>query len=329
MLNIAVIGAGAWGTALANTFAENHNPVWVWDRNHSIIEEINRDHRNQGRLGDVILRKTLKATTSVEDILPAQILILATPAQTMRQVCCELKGKVNKDTILVIAAKGIERKTGYLMSHVVEEVLPENPVAVLSGPNFAAELVLGFPAASTIFAPLSYQKVLQDALSSKNFRLYTSCDLIGGQLGGSLKNVMAIASGIVEGLNFGENARAALVTRGLHEITVLGRAMGAETETFYGLAGMGDLILTAMGTLSRNFKFGNQLAKGVPLAELVNEFNTVEGYETAASIKQLMNQYNINMPIAEAVYNILYEGADLYQSVQTLLSRPLTQEARD
>lgn len=326
MTHIAVVGAGAWGTALANTFAENHTPVFVWDRNPQIIEEINKYRTNQTRLGSVILRPNLKATLSVKDITSSKILILATPAQTIREVCQDLKNSIASDVILVIAAKGIEKKTAYLMHQVVKEILPKNPIAVLSGPNFAKELVAGFPAASTIFSEAQFHETLRGALSSRSFRLYTSCDVVGGQLGGALKNVIAIASGIVDGLNLGENARAALVTRGLHEMVALGKVMGAETETFYGLAGMGDLILTAMGTLSRNFKFGKELGQGTLLTALLKNMGTVEGYETAASIKQLITHHQIKMPIAESVYRILYEGMDLNQAVQDLLNRPLKSE---
>jgi len=326
MPSIAVVGAGAWGTALANTFAETHSLVLAWDRNPIIVEEINQYHTNRLRLGNIALRKNLKATLQLRDILSAKVLVLAIPAQTLREVCQEIKEAIAPDTILVIAAKGIEKKTGYLMSQVIQDILPDNPAAVLSGPNFAKEMAAGLPAASTIFASLSLLPFLTRTLSTRSFRLYTSSDLIGGQLGGALKNVVAIAAGIVEGLRLGENARASLVTRGLHEMISLGKAMGAETETFYGLAGMGDLILTSMGTLSRNFKFGCQLAQGNSLEVLLKEFITVEGYETAASIKHLTTRYQVDMPIAETLYGILYENLNLDQAVEGLLNRPLKQE---
>lgn len=327
---IGVIGAGAWGTALAQIFAANGQDVLIQAREPETVDAINTTHENTVFLPGIPLDKRLKATGSAEEAAARDILLMVTPAQHFRSVLEQLstQGALKTGKPIVICSKGIELKTGLLLSQVAEEVDPGFSVAVLTGPTFAHEIARGLPGAVTIGMKDARQaESLQNALGTRYFRPYVSDDLTGVQLGGALKNVVAIACGIAHGLELGESARAALLTRGLAEITRLTVAMGGRAETLLGLSGIGDLTLTASSMQSRNFSLGAALGAGKTLEEILGPRRAVtEGVHTAAAAVALAAKYGADMPIAHAVDQCLNAGLPVKNAMETLLSRPFKQE---
>jgi glycerol-3-phosphate dehydrogenase (NAD(P)+) len=319
MKRIAVLGAGAWGTALAITSHNAGNDVLVWGRNPDVIDAINNRHENDKYLPNIKLPNAIQATDNIEKILKSDALLIVVPAQKLRETCENLKkAGLAKNIPLIICCKGIEQNTHALMSEVVAEILP-NPVAILSGPNFAGEIASGLPAAATIAATdkkLGMEMV--NSLGSQFFRLYFSDDIIGAQIGGAVKNVLAIACGIAVGKGLGKNSSAALVTRGVAEIGRLCIAKGGKLETLMGLSGIGDIMLTCSSTASRNMALGFALGAGT--AGTANSL--VEGVATAQSVSELANKLKVDMPICRAVNEILHKGADINLAVKELLQRP-------
>ena len=330
---IAVIGSGSWGTALANLLAEKDGiDVNLWAREEAVYKEIRDKHTNQLFLPDVQLAPALKPVTSFDKALhEKELVLLAVPSHVFREVLKELKPHLTSDMTLMMATKGIENDSLMIMSEVVQSVLNHQfltDFACLAGPSFAKEVGLKFPTAVTVACenPTHGEK-LQRLFSADFFRVYLSRDVVGTQLGGALKNVIAIAAGVADGLNFGHNARAALITRGLAEITRLGVQMGSNPHTFAGLAGMGDLVLTCTGDLSRNRTVGFQVGKGKSLHEITSCMNMVaEGIKTAKSAHQLARKMNVVMPIVDQVYEILYQDKDPHQAVKELMTRDLRLE---
>ena len=330
---IAVIGSGSWGTALANLLAEKDGiDVNLWAREEAVYKEIRDKHTNQLFLPDVQLAPALKPVTSFDKALhEKELVLLAVPSHVFREVLKELKPHLTSDMTLMMATKGIENDSLMIMSEVVQSVLNHQFVtdfACLAGPSFAKEVGLKFPTAVTVACenPTHGEK-LQRLFSADFFRVYLSRDVVGTQLGGALKNVIAIAAGVADGLNFGHNARAALITRGLAEITRLGVQMGSNPHTFAGLAGIGDLVLTCTGDLSRNRTVGFQVGKGKSLHEITACMNMVaEGIKTAKSAHQLARKMNVVMPIVDQVYEILYMDKDPHQAVKELMTRDLRLE---
>jgi glycerol-3-phosphate dehydrogenase (NAD(P)+) len=329
MKKIAVIGAGAWGTALALLLSRSGRAVMLYSRNEQVVEAVNLEGRNETYLPGCALPKNLKATVSLQEVIDSDALVLVSPAQFLRETCIKLRDAgVPAAMPLLLCCKGIETGTLKLMSEVVAEVLPECRVAVLSGPNFADEVAKGLPAATTIACedPLLGQ-VLVQLFCDTAFRPYYSPDNIGAQIGGAVKNVLAIGCGILAGRGLGENAKAALMTRGLAEIVRLGMAKGGKMETLMGLSGIGDLILTCSSTKSRNMSLGMYLGQGGDLETLLSaRQNITEGVASAASVTALARQLGIEMPICEAVYNVLYNKVAVETVIQGLLQRPLTSE---
>ncbi len=320
MKPIAVIGAGAFGTALAVALSGRERAVFLWAREGAAAMAEARE--NAARLPGVTLPRAVRPIGDVREIPSDAVQILALPAQATRGYLAEAGGDLPRAP-LVLAAKGIDLETGALQSEIAAEVLPGRPLAVLSGPGFAGEIARGLPTALTLAAG---DKVLgaqiQERLSAPTLRLYRSTDLIGVQLGGALKNVVAIACGMCDGAGLGESARAALMTRGFAEMMRLGRAMGAEVETFTGLSGFGDLALTAASPASRNFAHGRALGAETPLAEGV----TVEGVATARAVLRLAAERAVDMPIASAVVAVLDGKMRVGDAVSHLLNRPLRAE---
>lgn len=322
---IGVIGGGAWGTALAQAFASAERDVLIWAREPEVVGSINTAHENSMFLKGVKLAPALKATTDLHECARRNILLLVTPAQHLRSTLRTIKPDLNGESILVICAKGIELDTGKLLSEACAEETPGIPVAVLTGPTFASEIARGLPCAVTIATQdKTAAKILQDTLGTKHFRPYFTDDLVGTQLGGAIKNVMAIASGIVHGKGLGESARAAILTRGVAETARLAQAMGAKPETLLGLCGIGDLMLTATSMQSRNFSLGAAIGEGRSMEEILKSRNAVtEGVHTARSTLDLAARLNVEMPITQAVYDCLHGGAGIDATIEKMLNRPL------
>jgi glycerol-3-phosphate dehydrogenase (NAD(P)+) len=330
--SIGVIGAGAWGTALARHLADKGLAVTLWAYEKAVMEAIHSKQENSFYLASVRLPASLKATNDLaEATRGADCLIFAVPSHAARSVLQQMAGSLARPVPLVSATKGIEEESLKLMTDVMEEVLPPAMAArllVLSGPSFAAEVSRGQPTALCVAGrKTELVKQLQSLLMTPGFRVYADDDLIGVQLGGALKNVMALAAGVVDGLGLGGNARAALITRGLAEMVRLGAAMGADPRTFYGLSGVGDLVLTCTGALSRNHSVGMRLGKGETLEAILTGMQAVaEGVRTARAALGLARQYHVDMPIVQEVHNVLFSGKSCRQAVGDLMERGAKEE---
>ncbi|HEV2546182.1 MAG TPA: NAD(P)H-dependent glycerol-3-phosphate dehydrogenase [Stellaceae bacterium] len=324
---VAVIGGGAWGTALAQTARRAGRAVTLWAREPEVVAAINRDHVNPLFLPGVALDPDIRTVGDLaEAVRDAETVLLAVPAQHLRAVGTALR---SLQTPVVICAKGIEEKTGALLSEIVAATLPGVPIAVLSGPTFAAEVARGLPTAVTLAtADAALGRRLSEALGTRSFRPYFSDDVIGVEIGGAVKNVMAIACGIVAGRDLGDNARAALITRGLAEMVRLVLAKGGRAETLMGLSGLGDLVLTCTAAQSRNYSLGVALGQGRALAAILGERRSVaEGVTSAAASVALARRLKVDMPIAAAVDAILHRGAAIDAAIAGLLARPFKSEA--
>lgn len=326
--NLGIIGGGAWGTALAQALRMAGTDVQILAREKKVVEDITLYHHNHDFLPGIKLDVLVKATLNISEMAMKDALLLVVPAQHMRAMCKLLVGRVPKEMPLVICAKGIEAETGKLMGEVVKEILPEHPLAVLSGPTFAAEVAKNLPAAVTIASrDIALARHLAATFGSKTFRPYSSNDMVGVEVAGALKNVIAIGCGIVIGKGLGENARAALMTRGLHEISQLAATMGGKAETLMGLSGLGDLVLTCGSPQSRNMSLGVALGKGRKLQEILAERSSVtEGVTTSLAALKLAQAHKVDMPIMEAIAAILHKNANIEQTVDALLSRPFRAE---
>ena len=329
MQQIGILGAGAWGTALAMAAHRAGRDVVLQAFEPEAADSINSNHINVQFLPGVSLDPAIRATTSIAEAVTADAVVLVAPAQFMRSVCEAAKPHWQPGTPAIICAKGIEQGTFKLLSEVVSEVLgPDVPIAVLSGPTFAIEVARELPTALTMACTdEGLGQRLGTALSSLCFRTYYSPDVIGAQLGGAVKNVLAIACGIIEGRGMGDNARAALITRGLAEIARLGAVLQADEHTLMGLSGLGDLTLTCSALQSRNFSLGVALGKGQTLDAILKERTAVtEGVFTAAAVVELARRHQVDMPICQAVDAILNLNADLQSIIDGLLRRPLNVE---
>lgn len=324
---VAVVGAGSWGTALAHLLAGRGHETWLWSYEPSVAESIEREHRNPVYLSEIELDPRLRATADLGAALrDAELVVSASPSQVVRQVMAKAAAHMPADALIVSASKGIELGTLKLMDEVITESLPEGyreRLAFLSGPSFALEVGQGLPTAVTVAAHREEVAVAaQQAFQTPSFRVYTHHDVRGVELGGALKNVVAIAAGAVDGLGLGHNTRAALITRGLAEMTRLGVALGAHPQTFAGLAGMGDLILTCTGALSRNRSVGLALGEGRTLEEVLGGMVMVaEGVKTAESAHALAQRMGVEMPIVDAVHALLTGRLTARQAVEALMLR--------
>ena len=324
MTTVSVIGGGSWGTALALTSLWANNKTLLWMRDASALKSIEETRRNEKHLKGVLLPETLEVTADLEHAATADILLLVTPAQTIRETLLKLKPFVRKQSPIVICSKGIEITSGLSMHEVGENILPEHPIALLSGPTFALDVAKGFPITATLAAStLSLSQTLCQHLSSKTFRLYPTHDLAGVAIAGSLKNVIAIATGIAHGKGLAESSKASLITRGLAEITRLGKAKNANRDTFLGPAGVGDLILSCTSLQSRNMHLGQLIGESNTPFSKLNYGALSEGVFTAKAIHHLSKKLAVDMPISDAIYNILYEDAEVGSEISKLLARPL------
>ncbi|WP_328703031.1 NAD(P)H-dependent glycerol-3-phosphate dehydrogenase [Arenibaculum pallidiluteum] len=325
---IGVIGGGAWGTALAVAAERAGRPAVLWARETETVRAIARDRANPRYLPGIALDPGPGATTDLAEAAACDAVLLVVPAQFLRGVCRTLAPLLPGGTPVVVCAKGIELGTGALMTEVVTAELPRNPVAVLSGPTFAAEVARGLPTAVTLAcADGEIGRSLAEALGSLSFRPYWSADLVGAEVGGAVKNVLAIACGIVAGRGLGDNARAALITRGLAEIVRLGVRLGGRPETLMGLSGLGDLTLTCTSMQSRNTSLGMALGQGRTLDEILAERHSVaEGVATSRAVTDLAARLGVDMPICAAVDTILARGGAIDETIAALMSRPLKAE---
>jgi glycerol-3-phosphate dehydrogenase (NAD(P)+) len=323
----AVVGAGSWGTALANLLAKKGGDTVLWSFEPEVAESIRSEHVNRRYLEEVALDPRLRVTTDMREAVEGAAVVLSvSPSHVVRPVMAQAARHMTPGVLVVSASKGIENDSLKTMDEVLSDVLPNHAVAgcaFLSGPSFALEVGQEQPTAVTIASHSREAAARAQALfQTPYFRVYTSSDVRGVELGGSLKNVIAIAAGVVEGLGYGNNTRAALITRGLAEITRLGVAGGAEAGTFAGLAGMGDLILTCTGALSRNRQVGVELGRGRPIEEILGGMVAVaEGVKTARSARDLSQKLGIEMPIVEAVHALLYEGLPAPRALEMLMLR--------
>ncbi len=328
MSYIAVIGAGSWGTTLANLLGEKGYDVSLWTYEKELADEINRTGINSVYMPGIPLSSNIEATSDLEKAIDnARYILSVVPTQFMRPVFSGIAKCTKKDVTIVSASKGIEHGSLLTVTPILKE-LTDCQAAVLSGPSFAEEVIKKMPTAVTIAAEDSNTcMLLQDVFNTDYFRVYTNDDLLGVELGGALKNVMAIASGISDGLALGASSRAALITRGLTEIIRLGVAMGANEKTFGGLSGMGDLVLTCTGTLSRNHSVGFKLGRGEKLKDILAGMKSVaEGVATSKSAYELSRKYNVEMPIVEQIYKVINEDKDPNQAVSELMTRRLKAE---
>ena len=325
-MRIAVIGAGSWGTAVACLAAQRHGTI-LWARRPEVADSINEERRNEQYLPGAEIPYNLSVTSDLEAAIDgAEAIIMGVPSHGYREVLAGAAAKVPSGAAIVSLTKGIEQDSLKRMTEVTREELPEhNPdiIGVLSGPNLAREVIAGQPAATVIaMADGDRARSLQEVFMSPSFRVYTNTDVIGCEIAGALKNVMAIAAGMARGLGFGDNTMATLVTRALAELTRLGVAMGGEPLTFAGLAGMGDLIATCVSSQSRNNRVGTELGKGRSLEEIISEMNMVaEGVKTTRAVLDLAKEHGIEMPIAQQVGRVLYEGVRPRDAVLTLMTR--------
>lgn len=327
MVQVAVMGAGSWGTTVAKVIADAGNEVRLWARRAEVAEDVRDNHRNSAYLGDIELPAAMTGTTDPAEALNgAEIVVLGVPSQSLRENLQNWKDLIGPDASLVSLAKGIEHSSGLRMSQLVSEVadVPSERVAVLTGPNLAREVAQGQPAATVVACTdMDRAKLIQAAVAAPYFRPYTNTDVIGCEIAGTCKNVIALAAGIAAGMGFGDNTAATVITRGLAETTRLALEVGADARTLSGLAGMGDLVATCTSTLSRNRRFGEHLGKGETLEQAAasTKGQVAEGVVSSQSVFELAEKVGVEMPITEAVVGVCHEGADVQQVMMGLLGR--------
>lgn len=328
MRNVTIVGAGSFGTALATVLDTAGNNVQIWAREPEVVESINSKHKNPAYLTDLELPESIKAYNDLEQCLRSQdIIVFATPSHTLREIAARIKPCLDGHEILVTVSKGIENDTFKTMSQILVEVMEgvtyEDNIGVLYGPSHAEEVAMLRPTTVVAAAYSSRTtRIIQEAFLTPMFRVYANNDVIGVEIGGSVKNIMAIAAGVIDGAQLGDNAKAALITRGLHEMKRMGSMMGAHPDTFSGLTGMGDLIVTCTSAHSRNRYVGQQIGKGQKLDEIIKSMNMVaEGIKTTKSVHDWAVKNQVEMPITEAVYHVLFDGEDPADALQRLMNR--------
>lgn len=328
-MKTAVIGSGGWGTALALVLLENGNEVSLICRREDKCRAMTESRENP-QLKGVCLPDSLQLTCSMDTLQDCALVVMATPSFAVRETAAKLKGLISPDTVLVLVSKGIEKESLLLLHQVVEqEVGGDIPIVVLSGPSHAEEVARGVPTAVVVASTdRRAAELTQDLFMNEHFRIYTSSDVIGVEVGAAMKNVIALCAGCCDGMGLGDNTKAMLMTRGITEIARLGLALGGQAETFTGLAGLGDLIVTCMSMHSRNCRAGRMIGQGIPVSEAVSGMNgaVVEGYYAAAGARELAARTGVEMPITEGAYRVLYEGENLNIVLTRLMNRKKRQE---
>ncbi|MFH1826779.1 MAG: NAD(P)H-dependent glycerol-3-phosphate dehydrogenase [bacterium] len=325
---VSIIGAGAWGTTLATLFAENGNQVTLWVYEKDLAEEMSERRENKRFLPGFQLPESITVTNDLNQIKDTEIVVFVVPTQFLRSTAKQAAKVIGAKAIIVCASKGIEEKTLKLPLDILKDELKTNNLAVLSGPNLSKEIASGQPAATVVASDNEQTaRIVQQALLQERLRVYTNDDPIGVELGGALKNIIAIAAGVSDGLELGDNAKSAIMIRGIAEISRLGVALGAKAETFAGLSGMGDLITTCSSKLSRNHRVGEQLAKGQSLADIQKDLKAVaEGVFTVKAALDLGKKLKVALPITQEVHAILYQNKKPFQAISDLMSRSAKQE---
>jgi len=332
---MAVLVAGSWGTALANVLADNGHEVRLWTRSAEQAEAINSRHRNERFLGDAPLNPAVRATVSIREALEgAAMALVAAPTSAVRDVAAKMRPHLDAGTLVIHAAKGFEEETLKPMTAVLAEELPHvdpGTIGVLTGPSHAEEVIVRCPTTVVVAARrIEAAETAQDLLGNGYFRVYTNPDVTGAEIAGALKNVIALAAGLSDGLGFGDNAKAALITRGLAEIARIGKAMGANPLTFAGLAGVGDLVVTCTSRHSRNYRCGYAVGRGKALGDVLAEMGmVVEGVRTPRAAVRLAQLHNVDMPIARQLYSVLFEGKTPRAAVEDLMGRVQTHELEE
>ncbi len=323
MSRVGFIGGGSFGTALAMQLAKKGNEVVIYDRDSEVCEDINKNRKNDKYIKGLSIPENVKATLNIEEaIKDVKYLVLAVPSHVIRSIAKNISGKIDKDVIVISIAKGIEPETNKRLSEVIEEEL-NNPVVILSGPSHAEEVAIELP--TTLVSTsndMKYAEEVQELFMTSSLRIYTNDDIIGVEIGGAVKNIIALAAGIGDGVGYGDNSKAALMTRGMKEISRVGVALGGKEETFYGLTGMGDLIVTCTSLHSRNRRAGILIGKGKSLDEALKEVGmVVEGVKACKAFHELNRRINVSMPITEGLYSILFENKNPEQVVCELMGR--------
>lgn len=327
--NIAVIGAGSWGTALAITLGNKNHTVKIWDLDNDLVDGLDKDRENKKYLPGIKFNDNMNVVRSVEDaIYGADIVLFSVPAQFFRSAAENAKQYMNNDMTVVNVAKGIEQKTLMTMSQAAEEIIPENDYVVLSGPSHAEEVGKGIPTTVAVASKdINVAEYIQDIFMTDKFRVYTNDDVIGLELGGSLKNIIALGAGITDGMGFGDNTKAAMMTRGISEMVTLGVAMGAKKDTFSGLSGIGDLIVTCTSMHSRNRRCGILIGEGMNPKEATDSIGmVVEGMFTTEAAYGLAKKMNVSMPITEQIYNVINGTVTPEDAMTALMNRPKKHE---
>ena len=322
--DITFLGGGSFGTALAVMLAQKGLNVNVWDRESSVVEDINVKKANIKYMPGVVIPSGIKATTSIEDAIDhSKYIVLAVPSHVIRDICKNIKNIIRADQVLISIAKGIEQDSKKRLSQVIKEELPDNPVVILSGPSHAEEVARDIPTTVVVTSEkMNFAREVQDLFMTNKFRVYTNDDIIGVEVGGAVKNIIALAAGISDGIGFGDNSKAALMTRGMTEIIRIGTKLGGKSETFSGLTGMGDLIVTCTSMHSRNRRAGILIGKGASPEEAIGEVGMiVEGIKACKAFYQLKEELNIEMPITDSLYKILFENKDPKDAVVELMTR--------
>ena len=330
MINVGIIGAGGWGLALANIFSEKHN-IKMWVHSENNYELLSTSYRNDNYLKNIQLNKNIKFTMDIKEAVnDCNIVIIVTPSFAFAEACTNIEPYISNEQILVSATKGLDRNTGKTMSEVARSIISGDlSILTLSGPSHAEEVAKGVPTAVVVGGEKGVSEYVRDTLTiPPKFRIYNSTDQKGVEIGGALKNIIAIAGGIVDGLKLGDNTKAALITRGLHEIVRFALSKGARTDTMYGLSGIGDLIVTCSSGLSRNNRLGRELAKGKKYQEVIaeNHGQVAEGVYAATAAYEYAQKNNIYMPITEAIYNILFNNANIQDTLKELMSKDAKSE---
>ena len=328
MAKVSVLGSGSWGTAMAMCLANNGHNILVWCRSDETANQLKKTHINEKYLPGVVLPENINFTSDISKCADADVVIVATPSHTVRHVCKGIAPYIKDEQIIVSISKGFDSEMYHRLSEVIKEEIPNCKVAAMSGPSHAEEVVKKLPTTNVVACKdIEVAKYIQEIFISEHFRIYTTDDIVGVELGGSLKNVIALCSGISDGLGYGDNTKAALMTRGMAEIIRLGLAMGAKYETFTGLSGIGDLIVTCTSMHSRNRRAGILIGQGKTPEEAQAEVKmVVEGVKTAQAVKHLADRYNVEMPISQVAYEVLFEGMPVKESVSALMNRAMRSE---
>lgn len=324
MSKITFIGGGSFGTALGIMLAKKGIQVSIWDRNPQVIEDINEKHENIKYVPSVVIPSNVTAFSSLKEAIGHnRYVLLAVPSHVIRIICKDIKSIIGKDTVIISIAKGIEAESGKRLSEVINEELPENPVVILSGPSHAEEVAQDIPTTVVVTSKdLKYAEEIQELFMTSKFRVYTNEDMVGVEIGGAVKNIIALAAGICDGIGYGDNAKAALMTRGMKEIIRIGEALGGKSETFSGLTGMGDLIVTCTSMHSRNRRAGILIGKGSSSEEAIKEIGmVVEGIKACKAFYELKEKLGVSMPITDVLYRVLFEGKDPKYGVYELMTR--------